>query len=258
METTIRQARRQDAEQMLRVYNSFIEHFVGSAERNVKSFRRMLRKKEYINWVSLDNQKRVVGYVHARVDKRFNRGVFREVIVDPKHDFVKVAKPLIERVSAVLMEKKVSEIVAGSIRNPRFEKLFPAMGFFESESLDVFMYGILDAQKFLNEVSQVFVKRLGRVKEWSGLAQIECDGCSLFLQKTRDNVEHILWTNQPADFKVKLGRDTLAKLIFGVSEPIESFKNGQLAVETTVSRETTHRLLESLFPQRQFLVMDYW
>jgi len=258
METTVRQARREDAEQMLKVYNSFTKQFVGSASRTIKPFRSMLRKKDNINWVALDNQNRIIGYVHARIDKRINRGEFREIVVDPERDFEQVATPLVERVNAAFMEKKVSAIVAGSVRSPAYEKLFPALGFFESESMDVFMYAILNVQKFLNELSQVFVNRLKQLENWNGLAQIECEEHSLFLQKTDEKVQPIVWTNQSVNFKIALNRELLTRLVFGLADPIESQRTGQLKVETTGSSDRTNQLLRALFPKRQFLIMDQW
>jgi len=258
METMVRQARREDADQMLKVYNSFTKQFVGSASRTIKPFRSMLRKKENINWLALDSQNRIIGYVHARIDKRINRGEFREIVVDPENDFEQVAKPLVERVNTAFIEKKVSAIVASSVRNPAYEKLFPALGFFESESLDVFMYAILNVQKFLNELSQVFVNRLKQLENWNGLAQIECEGHSLFLQKTSEKVQPIVWTNQPVNFKITLARELLTKLVFGLADPTESQQTGRLNVKTTESSDRTNQLLKALFPKRQFLIMDHW
>jgi len=258
MEFTVRPAKREDGKQMLLVYNNFTKQFVGSAARTQKPFTHMLRKKENVNWVALDAQNRIIGYAHARLEKQINRGEFREIVVDPAHDQVEVAKALVEKVNSAFMEKKVSAIIAGSVRNPLYEKLFPTLGFFESESTGVFMYAILDVQKFLNELSQVFVNRLKRIENWSGLAQIECEGHSLFLLKSNEGAQQIIWTNEPIDFKVKLSRDVLTKLLFGIANPAECFKNRELEVETTLSQEQTNHLLRSVFPQKQFLIMDHW
>lgn len=258
MEITVRQARREDAQQMLRVYSNFTKQFVGSASRTQKSTKRMLRKKDNINWVALDDQNRIIGYVHARLERRLNRGEFTEIVIDPKHDFEEVAKPLVERVNAAFIEKKASAIVAGSLRNPAYEKIFLTSGFFEAESTGVFMYAILDVRKFLYELSQVFVNRLKQLENWNGSAQIECEGHSIFLEKTNDSMQRIIWTNQPINFKITLARELLTKLIFGVADPIESYQAGQLEVETTESSEKTNQLLKALFPKRQFLIMDLW
>lgn len=258
MEITVRIARKEDAQPMLQVYNKFITRFVGSASRTLKPFRRMLRKKENINWVALDSQNRIIGYVHGRIDKRINRGEFAEIVVDPEQDYEQVAKPLVEKVNVAFMDKKVSSIIAGSNRNPAYEKLFPPLGFFESESTGVFMYAILNVHKFLNELSSVFANRLKLVKDWSGLVQIECEGHSLFLQKTKEGAQQIAWTNQPINLKITLARELLTKLIFGIVNPVESHRTGQLPIDTLESEEKAIQILKALFPKKQFLIMDYW
>jgi len=254
----LREAKKEDIPQMLNVYNELSKEFVGAASRESKDFRRMLGKKDNINWVALDDQNRIIGYVHARVEKRINRGEFREIVIDPKHDFEQIAKPLAEKVNNTFVAKKVTSIVAGSIRNPAYEKIFPALGFFESESTDVFMYAILDTQRFLNELAPVFANRLKKLDEWNGLTQIECDGHSIFLQKNKENVEPLVWANKSIDSRVILTRDILTKLIFGIADSVDSLKAEELRVETTLSQEKTNRLLRALFPKKQFLVMDYW
>jgi len=258
MQIQLREARKEDIAQMLNIYNEFTKAFVGAASRDIEDFRRMLRKKDNINWVAFDNQNRIIGYVHARLEKRINRGEFEEIVVDPKQDFEPVARVLAEKVNNTFVEKKVTVIVAGSLRNPIYEKIFPALGFFESESMGVFMYAILDAQKFLNELAPIFADRLNKLEEWSGLTQIECEGHGIFLHKTKGNVEPIVWTNETIDFKVNLTRDTLTKLVFGVADSGESLKTGQLRMETTLSQKETNQLLRALFPRKQFLIMDYW
>jgi len=258
MRFTVRPARREDARQMLQVYNNFTKQFVGSALRTSKSFQRMLRRKDNISWVALDNRNQIIGYVSARLEKRINRGEFREIVVDPKHDFERVAKPLAKKINSAFIEKKVTAIQAGSLRNPWYDKLFPTLGFFESESTGVFMYSILDVRKFLNEISQVFINRLKHIESWNGLAQIECDGLSLLLQKTSEEAKQIVWTNQPIDFRVKLNAALLTKLIFGIVDPVESLKNGKLEVEATTHKTPATEILKQLFPQTQFLIMDYW
>jgi len=258
MEITPRQATEEDAQQMLRVYDDFAKQFVGSASRTIRNFRTMLRKKDNINWVALDQQEQIIGYIHARLEKRLNRGEFREIVVHPKHAFEHVAKPLVEKVHSAFLEKKVSAITAGSIRNPAYEKLFPALGFFESESTNVFMYAVLNVQKFLNELSQVVINRLKHLEDWNGVTQIECEGHSLFVQKANEKVQPIVWTNQPVNLKITLPRELLIKLVFGTADPLELHKNGQLKVETTESPEKVNRLLKTLFPKAQFLIMDYW
>jgi len=258
MEFKLCTASKKDKEKMLQLYISFTKHFVGSASRTPKSFTRILRKKDNINYVALDSQNRIVGYVHATVEKRNNTGELREIIVDPKHDFEQVASLLIEKVNADFDKKKVAAIVAGSLRNPVYERIFPKLGFMESESTGVFMYAVLDAQKLLNELGPVFANRLKGAERWKGLAQIQCDEHSLFLERTTESVRQVIWTNRPVDFKIKLSGKILVKLIFGVADPLECRRNGQLEVETAIGKAKANQLLQRLFPRSQFLTMDFW
>lgn len=148
--------------------------------------------------------------------------------------------------------------MAGSVRNPAYEKLFPELGFFETESNGVFMYVILDVQKFLNEMQPAFASRLRQLKEPNLLMQLDCEGNSIFLQKTGGKVEPLVFTNQTVDFKLTLTREVLTKLVFGTEDVVESAKTGRTRVETTLSpKEATH-LLKALFPRKRFLIMDYW
>jgi hypothetical protein len=248
-----------DKEQMLQLYGSYTRHFVGSASRTLKPYTRMLRRKDNINYVALDNQDQLVGYVWASFEEKERAGEFREIIVDPEHDFEQVANCLIEKVHAVFVDKKAAVVRAGSLQNPVYEKLFPKLGFFESESTGVFMYAVLDVDKFLNELKPVFENRLSKAKSWKGLVAIECDEHSLFINRTSEGAQHVIWTNEPPDFKIRLSKAVLTRLIFGVADSMECLENGELAVEsTTVSREQTSALLRHLFPRSQFLVMDFW
>jgi hypothetical protein len=255
---TIRAACKGDAEGMLKVYDSFTRQFVGSAARTVKSFQRMLSGKEKVNWVALDNRGRIIGYVSARLERQMNRGEFREVAVDLEHDFVQVAKPLVEKVQSVLMEKKVSALQTTSIRNPLFEKLFPGLGFFESDTLGVFMYAVLDPWKLLDEISLVFITRLKQLEDWNGLVQIKCEGLSILLHKTLEETRQETWANQHIDVKVELNGALLTRLIFGIADPIQAIQSGELKIETRFSEETSTLVLRCLFPRKQFLIMDYW
>jgi N-acetylglutamate synthase-like GNAT family acetyltransferase len=258
MEFKVRATSRQDAEKMLQLYNSFTRGFVGSAARIPKSFTRMLQKRDNINYVALDGRDQIVGYVHATLEKRNRTGEFREIIVDPRHDFEEVASLLIDQVNADFKGKKAAAIIAASLRNPAYEKIFPKLGFMESESMGVFMYAVLDTQKLLDELQPVFAARLKRADGWNGLAQIQCGEHSLFLEKTTEEVQPIVWTNQPVDFKVELSVTILVKLIFGVADALECCRNGQLKMETPAGEAKAIKLLERLFPKSQFLTMDYW
>jgi hypothetical protein len=255
---TVRPACKEDGSGMLKVYESFTRQFVGSAARTVKSFQRMLRGKEKVNWVALDNRGRIIGYVSARLERQMNRGEFREVAVDLEHDFVEVAKPLVEKVQGVFMEKKVSALQTTSIRNPLFQKLFPEFGFFESDTLGVFMYVVLDSRKFLDEILPVLITRLKQLENWNGSVQIECEGHSILLHKTIEETRQETRTNQRIDIKAELNEALLTRLIFGIADPIEASQSGELKIETRLNKETSTRVLRRLFPRKQFLIMDYW
>jgi len=258
MQIQVREARKEDAQQMLDLYTDFAREFAGPASRTIKTYTRMLRRKERVNLIAFDERGKMVGYVSSRFEKRQREGRIDEIVVHPSHDFEQVAKPLVEASYNTLLKKKPAIIVARSLRNPQYEKIFPALGFLASESTDVFMYAILNTQRFLNELAPVFVSRLKKIEKWNGLTQIECEGHSLILSKTKENVEPLVWTNHHVDFKVILTRDTLTKLIFSVAGPLETLMSNNLRVETTVSQEFRNCLLRTLFPRRQFLIMDYW
>ena len=258
MQFKLREAKRQDISQLLSLYNDFTRAFVGAARRSPQDFRRELRRKDHMNFVALDEQSHIVGYVRARLDKRFNRGEFEEIVVLPKYDFEQVAKLMVEKVQNIFVKKKVTSIVAGSMRNPAYERIFSKLGFFECESNSVFMYAILDAQKFLNELQPALAARLSSLKEKNILVQIECEGSSIFLIETSEGIQPFIFTNQPVDFKVVLSREILTKLVFGIADALELAKTGQLKIEPNLSEQKANRILKTLFPKRQFLIMDYW
>jgi len=255
---TIRPACKGDASEMLKVYESFTSQFVGSAARTLKLFRRMLSGKEKVNWVALDNGGRIIGYLCARLDRQMNRGEFREVAVDIDHDFVEVAKPLVEKVQDTFMAKKVSILQTTSIRNPWFEKLFPEFGFFESDTLGVFMYAVLDPRKLLDELSPVFITRLKQLKDWNGSVQIVCSGYSIFLHKTDEETREETWINQHVDIKVELDQALLTRVLFGITEFFQALGSGEIKIETRLHEKASTRVLRGLFPRKQFLIMDYW
>lgn len=255
---TLRPARKDDVAALLQVYDSFIRGYVGSAARAQKNFQRMLNRKDNIVYVATDSENKVIGYVYARVNKRFDRGEFEEIVVDPSCDFVNVAKLLVEKVNAIFMKKHVSFIAMGSLRNPAYERVFSELGFSEYESLGVFMYSVLNVQKFLSELSPVFISRLQRFKQWNGRIQLECEGHSIFLQKTKDGVQPIVWTNQLIDFKASLPVSLLTKLIFGIADVSEAYREGQLKTEHTIGEAAASKMLKALFPKRQFLILDSW
>jgi hypothetical protein len=258
MELNVRLATNRDKAQMLRLYSNFMGQFVGSASRTSKSFTHMLRKKDNINYVAVDPQKEILGYIHASVDKRNHSAEISEIIVDPKFDFVQVASLLVDKVNKVFADRKVSLIFAGSLRNPAYEKIFPKLGFFESESTGVFMYAALDVGKLMNELWPVFASRLKRAENFEGLVQLECDGQSVFFKKASASVEPVVWTNLPVDFRVKFNAATLTRIIFGVTDVSECRDTGLVQIESKLDEKEADVLLSTLFPRKQFLIMDHW
>ncbi len=258
METKFREARKEDVATLLEIYGRFIERFVGSTARTSRTFQRMLKRKGNFMYVATADKDQIIGYIHGRVDERFNRGEFEEIVVDPDHDFEDVGTFLVEMVNAILMKKRVSSIFAGSLRDPAYDRIFPKLGFSAFESLSVFMYSVLNVQKFLNELSPVFISRLKRLKRWSGMVQLECDGHSIFLEKAGDGVQPIVWTNQHVDFKVSLPTGLLTRLIFGAINVGEARRMDKLKIEYLGDEEAANKILKTLFPKRQFLIMDGW
>ncbi len=258
MQMRIREMKKEDAEQLLSVYSRFAKEYVGLASRDLKTYKRQLRRKENMGWVALNQKGNIIGYVTARFDKRKREARISEIVIDPDKDFEQIAKPLVNKAYKSLLEKKPAVISAGSIRNPHYAKIFPKLGFFDVEPSGVFMYAILDIPKFLTEISPILANRLKQLKQWNGLLQLECEEHSLFIRKRQDNIETLIWTNQTPDFKIALNLELLTKLLFGIANPTESFKTGQIKIETTLNEKGTSQILTSAFPKRQFLIMDFW
>ncbi len=258
MQTRIREMEKGDAEQLLSVYRRFAKEYVGLASRDLNAYKRLLRKKENMGWVALDEKGDVIGYVTARFDRKSREARIREIVVDASEDFEKIAKPLVDKAYHTLLEKKPAVISAGSIRNPSFAKIFPELGFLEVESTGVFMYAILEASGFLKEILPVLEKRLKQLESWEGLLQVECEEHSVFIKKQPEKMETFIWTNQRPDLRITLSRESLTKLLFGVEDLVESLKKGRLNVETTLNEGEVSQVLAALFPGHQFLIMDFW
>lgn len=254
----VREARREHAEQLLEVYHRFAEECVGPVKRDIKAYRRLLRKKDKLHWIALNEQEAIIGYISCHYDKRGRQGWITEIIVDPNHDFKQIAEMLVSEVYEALQKRNAAAVYVDSIKNPAYTEIFPQMDFFDAESRGVFMYAILDASKFLNEIAPVMVKRLKKLEEWRGLMEIKCEGNSIFIQKDDQGVQAILWTNRTADFGITLSPDLLTKLLFGAVDPIEAYKAEKLKVQTTVNPTETEQLLKTIFPERRFLILDYW
>lgn len=181
-----------------------------------------------------------------------------EIVVDVEHDFEEIAEELIGKVNDVLAKKGATVVSSYYVQTPTYEKIFTDLGFFETKTNDVLMFSVLDLRIFLTELEPVFLERLESMKRWEGLVQIECEENSIFIRRTRENVETIVWTNQPVDLKISMSRDSLIQLVFGIMDPIKSLRTNQIDVKTTLSQKERDRLLRSIFPERQFLIMDYW
>ena len=228
------------------------------ASRDIKTYKRLLRRKENLGWVALNQKSNIIGYVTARFDKRKREARIREIVINPNKDFEQIAKRLVDKAYKSLLEKKPAVISAGSIRNPSYAKIFPQLGFFDVESTGIFMYAILDIPKFLFEISLVLANRLKQLNQWNGLLQLECEEHSFFIKKQQENIETLIWTNQKPDLKITLNRSLLTRLLFRIANPVESFKTRQLKIETTLNEKETSQILTTFFPKRQFLIMDFW
>ncbi len=254
----IREMKKEDAEHLLSVYCRSVKEYVGLASRDLKAYRRLLRRKENMGWVALTEKGDIIGYVFARFDKRKREARIREIVIDPNRDFEQIAKLLVSKAYKSLLRNEPAVIHTGSIRNPHYAEIFPQLGFFDMESTGVFMYAILDIPKFLTEISPVLANSLKQLKKWNGLLQLQCEEHSLFIKKQKGNIETLIWTNQKPDFKIMLSRGLLTKLLFGIVDSVESFKKGQLKVKTTLNEKEASRILAIIFPERQFLIMDFW
>jgi predicted acetyltransferase len=254
----IREMKKEDAEQLLNVYRRFAKEYVGLASRDTKAYKRLLRRKENLGWVALNKKGNIIGYVAARFDKRKREARITEIVIDPEKDFEQIAKLLIDKAHESLLKKNPAVISAASMHNPLYTKIFPKLDFFGIKSKDVFMYAILDVPKFLTEISSILANRIKQLKQRNILLQLECEEHSLFIRKQQENIERLIWTNQAPDFKIMLGRELLTKLLFGIVDPTESFQARQLQIETTLNEKETSQVLTTIFPKRQFLILDFW
>lgn len=258
MQMRIREMKKEDAKHLLNVYCRFAKEYVGLASRDMKAYRRLLRRKEDLGWVALDQEDNIIGYVTARFDKRDREARIAEIVIDPDKDFEQIARPLVKKTYKSLLEKKPALISAGSIRNPHYAKIFPELGFFGGESQGVFMYAVLGIPKFLTEITSILVNRLKQLRRWNGLLQLQCEEHSLFIKKQRENIEKLVWTNQTPEVKITLDRELLTKLLFSIADPVQSFRTRQLKIETALNEKEIGRILTTIFPKRQFLIMDFW
>jgi predicted acetyltransferase len=258
LDMQIREMKKEDAEQLLHVYQRFTKNYVGLVSRDIKSYRRLMRKKETLGWVALNREGKIIGYIITLFNKETRKARIKEIVVDPDKNFEQIAKPLTDEAYKSLLKKKTAVIYAGSIRNPAYAKIFPKLGFFDVEIKDVFMYSILNVSKFLTEISQIIANRLKQLKQWNGLLQLQCEDHSIFIRKQHENIETLIWTNQKPNLKITLNRELLTKLVFSTTNPTKCFKTGKLQIETTLNQKETNKILTTIFPKKQFLIADFW
>ena len=258
MTAQVRQMQPNDTEQLHAVYKQFTLNYVGSASRDLKAFQRMTRKKDNLRWVALDDQGKVVGYIIATYFKGRRTGAINEIIVAPENGFEAVARPLIDKIYDIFLEKGAALIYAAHIRNPYYPRIFSKIDFFEVETYGAFMYTVTDVAKFLNEISPIIANRLKQLSNWNGLLQIAFEENSKFFKKDGETVQTLYTTNNPPDCKIALKANTLANILLGVTGIQEALKNRTVTVETRLGKERARKLLSTLFPRKQFLAFDYW
>ena len=254
----IRQVQSSDAEQLLKIYQRFVLNYVGSAARDLKTFRRTARKRDNLRWVALDKQRKTVGYILSTYVKGRRLGRISEIVVDPNHDFETVARPLIEKINSIFLEKGAVLIYADTIRNPHYAQLLPDFGFFDIETDGVFMYTVTDAAQFFEEITPIMVNRLKQLNDWDGLLQIACEENSRFLKKHGENVQPLLDTSYETDCKISLNANTLANILLGTVDSQKAWAKGAIKVETAIGKSKITKLLATLFPRTQFLALDQW
>jgi hypothetical protein len=247
-----------DTEQLHRLYEQFTLNFVGSAKRQVKQFQSMTRKRDNLRWVALNEHGEIVGYISAAYVKGRRTGRIIEIITNPKRDFEAVACPLVDKIYSIFLEKGAAQIQAGSIQNPNYSKIFPKLGFWHIKTDGVFMYAITDIAQFLNEITPIIVQRLKRLSDWNGLLRIVCENSPALFKKEGETVQALLSTNHPSDCDITLTANTLTRLLLGTIDTRKAFTENLIRVETTLPKKKTTELLDSLFPKKQFLALDYW
>lgn len=247
-----------DAEQLHRLYEKFTLNFVGSAKRQARQFQNMTRKRDNMRWVALDEQGEIIGYISAAYAKGRRTGRIIEIITAPKYDFETVARPLVDKICGIFVEKGAAQIQAGTIQNPDYSKIFPKLGFWHIKTDGVFMYAITDVAQFLNEITPIIVQRLKSLSDWNGLLRIACENHHVLFKKEGETVQALLSTNCPMDFSITLTANTLTRLFLGAIDVQKAFTENLIRVETTLSKKKTIELLSSLFPKKQFLAFDYW
>ena len=258
MRLETREMQQSDAKQLQKVFQSFVSSYVGPSARKLAAFRRMASKKGKLNWVAFDSKGKVVGYITSTYVKGVRQGRINEIVVDPDHDFEAVARPLVDRIHDIFLEKGAASIRAITIRNPYYEKIFPELGFFSVKTDAVFMLAVHDIPRFLDEATPIFVRRLEKLHNWVGWLKVNCEGQAKFFKKKDKEAEPYVWTNYKMDIEISLKANVLAGLLLGALNPQEALKEGSIRIETALPKDETNKLVTTLFPKKQFLAFDFW
>lgn len=218
----------------------------------------MVKKKDRLYWVALDKHGKIVGYLSSTYNKGRRQGIINEIVVDPAYDFKIVARPLVNKICDIFLEKNVASIHVATIRNPHYSKVFSNLGFFNVETDAVFMLAVHDIQRFLDEITPILVRRFGKLQNWDGWLQVSCGEHSKFFRKDSEKVQPFVWTNHEVDLKISLNADDLAGLFLGVITFQEALEEGKIKTETTLPKDKINKLLTVIFPKKQFLAFDFW
>jgi hypothetical protein len=254
----IRQMVRGDAEQLLKISESFVQDYVGPLERNVKFYHRVARRKDGLRLVAINPKGQIAGYITASYFKGRRMGRINEIVVDSSLDFASVAGLLVEKVYNTIVEKGAATIQAPTMLNPKYAQIFPDMGFFKVETQDVFMFATNNVPRFLDEIKPIIANRLKKIQDWNGTLELKCGEHSIFFKKDGNKVHLYDWTNHDVDYRILMDEHTLAAVLLGVTEGETELKERNIQIETTFAKEKVKELLVNLFPKRQFLAFNFW
>jgi hypothetical protein len=247
-----------DAEELHRFYEKFALSFVGSAKRQPRQFQSTARRKDNLRWVALNEQGEIIGYISAAYAKGRRTGRITEIIIDPEYDFETVAGVLVDKVHSVFLEEGAAQIRAGGVHNPDYSKIFPNLGFWHIKTDGVFMYAITDVARFLSEITPIIVKRLKTITEWDGLLRITCENHHILFKKEGKNVQALPFTNRPLDCDIIFNASGLIRVLLGAIDVQNAWSEGLITAKTDLPKNTTNKLLLTLFPKKQFLTFDFW
>lgn len=248
-----------DAETLQQLYGDFAARCAGpSAQKPATVFRRMARRKGNVNWVAVDDEQRVVGYVSATYEKGRRQGRIDEIVVAASCDYVAVGRPLVDRLCEVFAEKGAASILAVSVRNPDYRKIFPELGFFSIATDGIFMLAVHHVARFLHEVTPILIRRLQGLTDWNGYFQVSCGEHSVFFRRHDQEIEALIWTNRAVDIKVSMEAPVMASLLLGTLTLQDALKGKRLQMETSLPPPKAHSVLAAMFPERTFLAFDFW